>query len=358
MSEEETDKSQKTEDPTAKKLEDAKKRGQVAVSREINNWIILFVATLIMVMVAPSLFSELKQSLVFFLQSPHTVGGSSLEIGQTLKELLFTILKIMAFPMMLLFFAGLLSPYVQIGPIFSYESLKPSLSKVSIIKGAGRLFSKRSLMEFLKSFIKLVIMSGVSYMMIQPYYNGIEHFVGQEMTSLMMDLQTMSLRLMTGILAVLIVIAIIDYSFQQKEHMEKLMMSKQEIKDEYKQTEGDPMVKAKLRELRMNKARQRMMQAVPEADVVITNPTHYAVALKYNPQEMDAPIMVAKGGDNIALKIKELAKENDVTIVENPALARSLHDGMEIDQIIPGDYYKAVAEVISYVFKLKNKSMN
>ena len=173
----------------------------------------------------------------------------------------------------------------------------------------------------------------------------------------MHDFKNIFLKMMITCLVILFVLAIMDYMYQRYEFMKKMRMSKQEIKDEYKQTEGDPYIKAKLREIRAEKARQRMMQSVPTSDVVITNPTHYAVALKYDPKDMAAPQMVAKGVDIVAQKIKDLAKEHDITIVENPALARALFDGMEIEQTIPVEHFKAVAEVISYVFKLKGKKM-
>jgi flagellar biosynthetic protein FlhB len=173
----------------------------------------------------------------------------------------------------------------------------------------------------------------------------------------MYDLRTLFLKMMAAALVVLFVLAVADYLYQRYEFMKKMRMSKQELRDEQKQTEGDPQIKARLRQLREQRARQRMMQAVPEADVVITNPTHYAVALKYDIKKMDAPQMVAKGVDAIAQKIREVAGENKVPIVENPALARALYDSMEIEQTIPREHFKAVAEVISYVFKLKGKKL-
>jgi len=162
-------------------------------------------------------------------------------------------------------------------------------------------------------------------------------------------------RLMVGVLVIMLVVAVIDVMFQRFEHYKKMRMTKQELKDEYKQTEGDPHVKARLRQLRSERARQRMMQAVPEADVVITNPTHYSVALKYDPDEMEAPLCVAKGVDAVALRIREVAKEHDIELYENPPLARTLFDTVDIDETIPTEHYQAVAEVISYVFKRKGR---
>jgi flagellar biosynthetic protein FlhB len=169
------------------------------------------------------------------------------------------------------------------------------------------------------------------------------------------ELYALVMRLLTGMLVVLLVIAIADVVYQRMEHYKKMRMTKQEVKDEYRQSEGDPHVRARLRQLRAEKARQRMMQAVPQADVVITNPTHYAIALKYKPEEMDAPVCVAKGTDEVALRIREIAKEHDIVIYEAPPLARVLFDVVELDEMVPAEHYKAVAEVISYVFKLKGR---
>ena len=204
----------------------------------------------------------------------------------------------------------------------------------------------------------MAVISAVMLIIMMPFYGGIEHLVGLPIPLALYELHSLIARLLVGVISVLTVIAIMDYIYQRMEHQKKLRMSKQEIKDEFKQTEGDPMVKAKLAELRQIRARTRMMAAVPEADVVITNPTHYAIALKYDPAQMDAPVLVAKGVDDVALRIKDLAKEHNVTIVENPPLARGLFDAMEIDDMIPGEFFKAVAEVISYVFRLKGKKMN
>ncbi|MCC7036019.1 MAG: flagellar biosynthesis protein FlhB, partial [Alphaproteobacteria bacterium] len=204
---------------------------------------------------------------------------------------------------------------------------------------------------------KLIVVSLAIYIVLNPYFDASEHFVGQDPMAAMEDLKTLFLKMMAAALVVLFVLAIADYLYQRHDFMQKMRMSKQELKDEMKQTEGDPHVKARLRQLREQKARQRMMQAVPEADVVITNPTHYAVALKYDMKEMAAPQMVAKGADAVAQRIRDVATEAKVPIVENPALARALYDSMEIEQTIPNEHFKAVAEVISYVFKLKNKKI-
>lgn len=350
-----TDKSQKTEEPTARKLEEARKRGQVIQSREVNNWLMLFAATLVIGLAGPGMAEAMRDRLKMFFELVHTLPTDAKGLRALTADLFIDIGGIMALPFLLFVFTGFIAGFVQIGPLFTAEPMKPSLSKISPIKGFERLFSLRSIVEFLKGIIKLVIIFSVCLMVLYPYFSGVEHFVGQDITDSLYDMRMLFIRMMSAALGVLFVVAILDYLYQRHDFMQKMMMSKQEIKDEYKQTEGDPHVKGKLRQLREQRARQRMMQAVPEADVIITNPTHYAIALKYDTKQMDAPVMVAKGVDAVATRIRELAKEHKVTIVENPPLARALFDGMDIGQMIPAEHYKAVAEVISYVFRLKGR---
>ncbi|MCB9982246.1 MAG: flagellar biosynthesis protein FlhB [Rhodospirillales bacterium] len=355
MSDEQSDDAQKTEDPTPKKLEEARKKGQVAVSKEVNNWVMLFAATILIAAMAPYVLSNLMQILkAYFERSymfPGAPGGMRIVLGEGLKE----VLKTMALPFLFLIMAAFLAPFVQVGPLFAPEAIKPELSKISPIKGFQRLFSMRSLMEFAKGVLKLAIIGLVGVVIIKPYFGQFEHFIGLPIPLLMVELKDLIVRLMIGVLVVLVVVAVIDLVYQRHEHAKKMRMTKQEVKDEYKQTEGDPHVKARLRQLRSEKARRRMMQAVPSADVVITNPTHYSIALKYDPETMEAPLCVAKGIDQIALRIREIAREHDIILYENRPLARTLYDVVDIDETIPVEHYQAVAEVISFVFKQKGK---
>lgn len=352
-----TDDSQKTEEPTARKLEEARKRGQVIYSREVTNWVLIFAATLLVVGAGPLIAGDLKNILRVFLERPHDLLADPGGLGNVLRAVFTEVAGIILLPLLLLIVAAVFSGYIQTGPIFTAEPIKPDLKKVSIISGMGRLFSKRALAEFIKGLAKLVVIGTAGCMALMPYFSGVDHFVGEDIGQSLFDMETLFIKMMSAVLIVLFVIAIADYLYQRHEFMEKMKMSKQEIKDEFKQTEGDPHVKGKLRQLREQKARQRMIQAVPDADVVITNPTHYAVALKYDAKEMDAPKMVAKGTDAVAAKIKEVARENKVPVVENPVLCRALFDSMDIDEFIPAEHFKAVAEVVSYVFKLKGKRL-
>lgn len=350
---EEQDEAQKTEDPTPKKMEDARKKGNVALSREVNHWVMLLTGTILVVWLSPYMLNELMGLFKFHLANAHIVsgtpGGMNFALGNTLLE----VLKILAFPLLILMVAAFIGPFAQVGPLFAPEAIKPSLSKISIIKGFGRLFSTRSLMEFAKGILKISVVGIVGTIILMPYFGQFEHMITLPTIMILVELKTLFLALMTGVLFIVFVVAMIDLVYQRNQHMKKMRMTKQEVKDEYKQTEGDPHIKGKLRQLRMEKGRQRMMQAVPSADVVITNPTHYSIALKYNPDEMEAPICVAKGVDETALRIREVAKEHNIVLFENKPLARALYDVIDIDEQVPAEHFKAVAEVISYVFKLR-----
>ena len=351
----ESDDAQKTEEPTPKKLDDSRKKGQVALSREVNNWLMLFAGTIVVVVMGPSAMSELKDIMRSYIEKAHIMPGVPGGFGYIFGDAFWAVIGVLALPLMFLMFIAFLGPFMQVGPLIAPQVLKPDVSKISPLKGFKRLFSMRSLMEFVKGILKIAIISAVGIILIYPYFGGIEHFIGMPVPAMLEELTTLVVKLMSGILVVLMVVAVIDLVYQRYEHHKKMKMTKQEVKDEYKQTEGDPHVRAKLRQLRQEKARARMMQAVPEADVIITNPTHFSIALKYNPDEMDAPVLLAKGVDEVAMRIREVAKEHEIPLYENKPLARVLYDTVEIDQMIPAEHYQAVAEVISYIFQLKGK---
>lgn len=355
MSESDQDDAQKTEEPTPKRLQEARKKGQVAISREINNWLMILAGTILIGALAPTVMGNLANHMRGYIENAHDLPQAPGGVGIVLGGAFNNVLSILLLPLLILIVTAFLGPFLQVGPLFSLEAIKPNLSKISPINGLKRLFSMRSLMEFAKGIMKLGIICLVGVVLLRPFYGQIEHLVGLPIPLILDEMQTLILRLLMGVLVVLLVVAVIDVLYQRTEHHKKMRMTKQELKDEYKQTEGDPHVRAKLRQLRQERARQRMMQAVPEADVVITNPTHYAIALKYTPEEMEAPVCVAKGIDEVALRIREVAKEHDIVIYEDKPLARVLFDTVEIDESVPEEHYKAVATIISYVFKLKGK---
>lgn len=352
---EDADDSSKTEEPTPKRLDEARKKGQIALSRELNTWLMLLAGTLIIGIMAGPFMTELMMFMRGFIEHagdlPQAPGG----LRETVGASFWKVMGMMAVPMLVLMFIAFIGPFAQVGPLFAPEVIKMDIGKISPLKGFKRLFSMRSIVEFLKGLAKMGIVGFVGVLILLPFYDKLEHLVGIPIPTMMDEMLALVLRLMAGVLVVLLIVAVMDVLYQRTEHMKKMRMSKQELKDEYKQSEGDPQVKGKLRQLRAEKARQRMMANVPNSTVVITNPTHYAVALKYEPDTMEAPICVAKGIDAIALRIRDVAKENKVTIYENPPLARTLYSVIEIDETVPQEHYKAVAEVISFVFRQQGK---
>jgi len=349
------DDAQKTEEPTPKKLADARNKGQVVQSKEIGNFATLAGLALMLMTIAPFSISLVFKQLFVLVEMSGTIPIDQASTGDVLYR---TVLWLMLYlsPIFALFIVIALATQLgQVGFLLTAEPLAPKLSKLSPIAGFKRLFGLRALVEFLKGVAKLAVVGLVAYLAVEPEFSRMEALIQMSLIDILYEARDVILRVLLGVLIVLFIIAALDYAYAQYEHIKKLKMSRQEIRDEHKQSEGDPQVKARLRQIRAEKARQRMMTAVPMADVVVTNPTHYAIALSYNEEEMAAPTVVAKGADEVALRIREVANENEVPIVENKPLARTLFDTVEIDQQIPPEQYKAVAEVITYVYKLKGK---
>lgn len=350
------DDSQKTEEPTQKRLEEAFKRGQIPFSREMSNLFMLVSLTFIIISLAPGMMTKTLDYYSHFVTDPQDIDLSGNNAVDVFIEVAMNGATVLLFPVLATIVAALAASLVQNGIVISGESLKPKLEKISPLKGLKRLFSMKSLMEFFKGIIKLVLVGAVAYSAVTPMLPQLELLPTYEMMDILSFLGIVLMRMMIGVCSIMALLALLDLIYQRYDHKKKLRMSKQEIKDEHKQQEGDPHIKGKLRAIRMERAQRRMMAAIPDADVVITNPTHFAVALKYDEERMNAPFVTAKGQDNIALKMREVAEEHDVPIVENPPLARALFSSAEIDQEIPLDHYQAVAEVISYIYRMKGKS--
>jgi flagellar biosynthetic protein FlhB len=350
---EEQDDAQKTEEPTHKRLEDAQKKGQVPFSREIMSFFILLTFTFIIIVIAPPVMLDVKQSLTKFIHVPDDIDVDGPAFTLTMYQLLGEILADML-PMMLLFvvavFAGKL---VQGKIIVSTEPVKPKLEKISVLKGVKRMFSQRSLVEFLKGIFKIVIVGTVAFLAVWPEKEYLRLLPDEDVFTILHFISTVLTRMMIGAIIIIFLIAAADYAYQKFAFMKQMRMTRQEVKDEYKQQEGDPMIKAKLRQIRRERLSRQMMASVPEADVVITNPTHFAVALKYEAGMMTAPMLIAKGKDKVALRIKEMAEEHRIIVMRNPPLARLLFDNVDLDHEVPPDYYQAVAEIISYVYRLR-----
>lgn len=355
MAEGEQDPEQKTEDPTRKRLEEAHKRGQVVTSREVSSFFLLLTLTLIVVALLPYLLGRTKILITPFIEKPDLLLADRMGLGGLLADTVFEGLLIALIPLFAALLASIGSSYLQHGHVMTVESMKPKLNRISPIAGWKRIFSMRSIVEFIKGLIKIAIVSIAIWLAVKPDIGTIKTLVDDDLLAILLFLSKLSVKLLVAVCVCMFFIAALDYMYQRYEFMKNMRMTKQEVKDEYKQSEGDPHVKQRLRAIRTERARKRMMAAVPQSDVVITNPTHYAVALKYTSGEMKAPTVVAKGIDFIALNIRKLAEEHDIPVVRNPPLARALYDNVDIDSEIPVVHYKAVAEVISYVYRLKGK---
>ena len=271
------------------------------------------------------------------------------------SSLLIQLLLLIAPVFIIAVVAGLFSTYYQVGFLLTAKPLMPKLSKINPLAGAKQMVSLRSMVEMVKSVLKLIIVGFMVYSSLWGEKETLLTLAQMEPLQIFKFTASVTLSLGVKIAALLLVLAIFDYMYQKYEHEKSIKMSKQDIKDEHKKSEGDPLIKGKIREKQRRMAIRRMMQNVPKADVVITNPTHFAVALQYDASKMDAPVVLAKGMDYVALRIRELAKENGVTIMENKPLARALYDRAEIGDAIPADLFQAVAEVLAYVYKLKGR---
>jgi flagellar biosynthesis protein FlhB len=351
-----SDDSQKTEEPTGRKLQEARDSGQVAKSQEVNNLLMILALTLSVVVFAGGIARDIVNMSLPFIETPDLVPTDIGHLTTVGWKLLGLVLLAGAAPLVLALFAAFGAGYLQFGLILSSESLMPSLEKISPLKGLKRIFSLRSLSEFIKGLLKIGIVGLIVYVVVTPSVGELHKLIGMEMVQLLAVITELLTRLLFTVFAAMVVITLADVLYQRYEHIKGLRMSRQEIKDEMRESEGDPMIKGRLRQLRMERARKRMMAEVPKADVIVTNPTHYAVALKYDAQ-MASPKVVAKGVDKVAQKIREIAAENDVPIVENPPLARGLYAAVDIDQEITPEFYKAVAEVIGYIYRLKRRKL-
>ena len=346
------DEEEKTEEPTSKKLEDAKNEGNVSKSMEVNGAIVLFFGSLYLLFFSSFSLVEIKKLMMFSYGFIGQELDSSVFFAIT-YSVTMTLLKALAPLFILIIILVLASNWMQFGLVS--VPLKIDLQKLDPIKGLQNIFGFKKLIEALKLTIKLAIIIVVMCILFLLTNKEFLSMMNQETTATISSMFQLSVYFILAILLIIIIFAIIDFYFSRHYYMKSLRMSKQEIKDEFKNMEGDPQVKGRIRRIQMQMAQKRMMSNVPNADVVITNPTHYAVALKYDNKIDSAPKIVAKGIDFLALKIRDVAKENKIPIIENPALARSLYDQIDIDREIPSEFYKAMAEIFSYVYELKRK---
>lgn len=348
----ENDSSDKTEDPSQKRLDDAHEKGDVAKSQEVNTWFVLAGATLVLSSFHGSIGSGILAPLRNLVANSWMIRTDGAGLMALTQSLGYSMLAALGVPFLMFAIAAIAGNMIQHRLVWSAESIKPKFNKVSPGAGFKRIFGKQGLANFVKGLFKVLALGAVMTAVLWPERYRLESMVRFDVSSIMVVTTSLTLQLMGAVVAMLAIVAIGDFFFQYRTWYERQKMSLQDMKMEYKQSEGDPHIKGKLRQLRQQRSKKRMMAAVPQASVIITNPTHYAVALRYE-RGMAAPICVAKGIDSLALKIREIAGKHDIPIVENVPLARALHATVEVDGEIPVEHYHAVAEIIGYVMGLK-----
>ena len=344
---------EKTEEPTPKKRADARKKGQVGRSQELNTAFVLLIGFFSLKLLWDSIYLSIANYTTYVFsnvnQTVDTENVIRIFIG------IMTILAQTALPIMLFIMViGLAINFFQVGLTFNTESIEFKLDKLNPINGFGRIFSKRSLVELVKSFFKILVIGFFLYRFIHEQLLAMPQFMFFDLTTSLALVAEIIFQMAFIVIGVIMVMAFCDYGYQKWQTTQDLKMTKQEVKDELKQSEGDPQIKGKIRQKQRQMAMARMMKEVPKADVIITNPTHYAIALAYK-SGMIAPQLVAKGQDLVAQRIKEIARESRITIVENKPLARALYASVEVGDIVPQELYQAVAEVLAYVYRLKNQ---
>jgi flagellar biosynthesis protein FlhB len=349
---EDNDETENTEDPTPRRLEEAIKRGDVVKSIEVSTWFTIAGGTLMLMVFSVPTAESLQAMLRGVLAHSYQIPTDGPALADLSRGLATRVLAAIGIPMLILLLASFAGSALQHRILFTVDPIIPNLSRVSPAAGMGRLFSKQALVNFGKGLVKLVLFGAVIAALLWPQRHRLGGLISTDPALILPVTRSLVTQMLGTVVAILAVVAAADYIFQYREWYNRQKMSVREMKEEFRQAEGDPQVKGKIRQLRQQRARKRMMAAVPKASVVITNPTHFAVALQYE-RGMSAPVCVAKGADLIARKIREVAEANDIPIVENPPLARALHGTVEIDQEIPQEHYRAVAEIIGYVMKLR-----
>jgi len=344
----------KTEKPTPKKKEEARKKGQVAKSQEINSTLNVIVGFVMLFIAGDYMMFGIKQLAAHYWGNAFTMKITEETVILMAQDLIVKVIMLMAPIFAAVFITAVISNIIQVGFNISFEPLKPKISNINPVQGMKRMFSLRSLVELFKSIIKIAIIGYIFWSTVKKVMNDIFMTPLMDMETYFAFAAGTAMKLTAKIMGAFIVFSLADFLYQKWQYDDNLKMTKQEVKDEYKQLEGDPMIKSRIRSIQREMARKRMISEIPQADVVITNPTHVAVALKYDEKGEKAPFIVAKGMNFMAEKIKEIARKNRVVIVENPPLARSLVK-LELGWEIPPDLFQAVAEILAFVNQTKGK---
>ena len=348
------DSGEKTEKPSHKKLEDAKKKGQTPKSQDVGVAVSLLVSFGLLMVFGKTFIGEIKNVMVLFIEKSISTNVSSnpTQLNSIFMSIFFKFFLLLFVPIMIV---GVVVNVAQTGFVLTGEQIKPKFSKLNPINGFKDMFSQRRLFDFLKNLTKLIVVFAITINFVTDKQGIVSELPYLELNQGLAVFGVFIQEMFTLIIGVVIVIAVIDYAYQRYDFLKKQRMTKQEVKEEYKQAEGDPHIKGMRRQRQRELARNRMMQAIPEATVVVTNPTHFAIAIKYDEKETPIPKVVAKGSNLLALKIKEIAKEHDIIIVENKPLARTLFKVAEVDREIPVEMFKAVADLLVLVYRLERK---
>ena len=354
---EEKDQDSKTEEATPRKLEDARKKGDVAKTPDLASWLSLAGASAVILIGGGWFTTQMAQALAPFIAAPHLMvgalhAGAGIELGARAIWATVPLLGALALATIA---GGAGGNLVQSGFLFTGEKLKPKLEKISPIKGAKRIFGPEGLMNFVKTLLKLAATVAVAWVVLKPHTRELEALAAMSPAAILPMARDLAVAIMGAVLAFLGVTAFVDWLWQRHRFARRMRMTREELKEDFKQSEGDPHVKAKLKQIRAQRSRRRMMQNVPKATVIVTNPTHYSVALKYEPGEDAAPLCLAKGVDALALKIREVAREHQVPIVEDVPLARALYATVEVDEVIPREHFEAAAKVIGFVLNSRKR---
>ncbi|CAN1552332.1 FlhB Flagellar biosynthesis pathway, component FlhB [Rhabdaerophilaceae bacterium] len=353
---EEKDQEDKTEEPTERRLEQSIERGEVPKSMEAATFLALAGGTLALMITGTVGMRDFVARMRGYIENAHLLPMDSRGLIGLASQSTTAMFTVLAIPFAFAVIAGVASGLIMHKPLWTFDPIQPKLERVSIQSGFKRIFGKESFVQFLKSLAKFAVVTAVLFAVMWPERHQLGKFVQLEPAQMIGPIFALTLKLLGGVLAIYAFVAAADILYQRHSWRQRLMMTREELKQEFKESEGSPEIKAKIRKIRAERLRKRMMQQVPKASLIITNPTHYAVALQYE-AGMNAPVVLAKGVDSIALKIREIAADNDIPVVENPPLARALHAHVEIDEEIPEEHYKAVAEVIGYVMRLRRSAI-
>ncbi|MCX7568532.1 flagellar biosynthesis protein FlhB [Tumebacillus sp. DT12] len=347
---------EKTEKATPKRRDDARKKGQVARSQELGQAIVLLVGLLSLKLLSGLYMTELSNLFrrelsleLMYELNEQSVVPLFLHLSIVLAKLIFPL-------MLVVLVIGGLVAYLQVGALFTLKPITPDFKKINPIQGFKQMFSMRSFVELIKSLLKMLIVGFIVYKELESDWKRVTQLATMEVSDTFRLVAHLSFEIFWKVGVALLVLAIFDLFYQRFDYEKQMKMSKQEIKEEFKQTEGSPEVRAKMKERGRQMAMRRMMADVPQADVVITNPTHFAIAIRYDAEKMDTPYVLAKGVDELAQRIKQVARDANVVLVENRPLAQTLYKTVEIGDAIPGELFQAVAEVLAYVYRLKGKA--